>query len=401
MTYTAKELHEKVFEGTYKVYEVFKHFFGEENVDLQDVTPLDSFEMNYRELDVSTYTDEELLEQFNGWYGGTRPHIYVHWDTVTVTNEHDRSIVIQDLYAKITLASDGRIPYECHGFLLNRSTYTQEQWYSDYQHSHTPGINRRYPERFQSPCLGTGPIKGTIAELKNTNDEVEWMLFCQELSIYVTVESLTGHPHRYLEEIGASHARFYSDSFEVPDCYHNAVKDIVLLKSICGESSYTDFIEYYLRNGHLKFNFANGSFSVGMSYFNYMMDISNCFISFFNERYHDAILYNKCIRNEILETLLVKGNKFFTESKYTRDNINDLIGRKILTFKGRDVFLEIIGAHDEPERQTILSHILAMDILTNILKVVNYRYKNNYNEQLRAKHTKETTAPTSENVRYI
>ena len=67
------------------IYEVFKNFFGEPYVDIQ------------AKADSSYYL------------------IYVWWPHVTVTNEYDQSVSIQDLYAKIEINNEGRIPFEFSG----------------------------------------------------------------------------------------------------------------------------------------------------------------------------------------------------------------------------------------------------------------------------------------------
>ena len=56
-----------------RVYDIFKDFFGEENVDLQD---------NY---------------------------IIIHFPKVTVTNEHDRSIDITHLWVRVPVDTNGTI----------------------------------------------------------------------------------------------------------------------------------------------------------------------------------------------------------------------------------------------------------------------------------------------------
>lgn len=404
-TYTVQELHGKVFEGAYRTYGVFRDFFGEENVDLQDVTPLDTFEANCNELDTSALTDEGLLAQLRKLYGDARPCIYVHWDKVTVTNENDKSTEIRDLYAQVPITPEGTMPYESKGFKLNRSTYSQAEWAGNYMHSHCYGIPKDNVTKFVSPCLGTGPIRGTILELKRSGDEAEWMLFCQELDMYVTVESLAGKPYFYLEELGNPHTGPASGWM------HNGYRAVYShedrsnprtgsLSTACGDTFYGDFVEYYLRNGHLKFNYANNSFSVGMDYFTFMMDISNCFVRFFNERCHNEGAYNQLVTNQVLLHVTIEGNRFYRDGS---DYISPaaLQGKRVLTFKGKDILLHITGERKDRQCSVLLAHYLAMHILANILKVINYRYKNEYDEQRKSGGATESLAAPEENVRYL
>ena len=68
--------------------------------------------------------------------------------------------------------------------------------------SHVHGIPFNRFTDFKSPCLGSGPIKSTVATLALGYDEAIRQLFCLELDKYVRVESIAGIPYRYLEKIG-------------------------------------------------------------------------------------------------------------------------------------------------------------------------------------------------------
>lgn len=214
MQYTINELRQKLSTDVLNVYEVFKNYFGEENVDLQDIpdeervvdmiyacTDITNIETSFP-IEISDADYDSIASRFRS----AKPFILVHWPTVTVTNEYNRSITIKDLYAKIKLDCEGRIPTENRGFLLNRATYSVEQWVSSYMHSHIAQIPKDNLERFQEPCLGSGPIIDTINSLKaditEGFDEIRWMLFCEELSRYVTVESIAGVPYNHLENVG-------------------------------------------------------------------------------------------------------------------------------------------------------------------------------------------------------
>ncbi len=146
MQYTINQLYEHIYQTVYDIYDIFKGFFGERNVDLQKAE--ESFLKKSLELqvgdsgikveegdfDVPYEIPEALLARIEDMYSSRKSTIYVHWDNVTITNEHDKSVEIQDLYAKIEVTLEGRIPYENRGFLLNRATYTKEQFVSDYMH---------------------------------------------------------------------------------------------------------------------------------------------------------------------------------------------------------------------------------------------------------------------------
>jgi hypothetical protein len=72
------------------IYQVFKDYYKEENVDIQSY---------------NTYYD-----------------IIIHWDTITITNEYDEHVTIQDFYAKIKILASGRL---ANNPLFIRTTYTK------------------------------------------------------------------------------------------------------------------------------------------------------------------------------------------------------------------------------------------------------------------------------------
>ena len=167
MYYTIDELRNTLFKNVYDVHQVFKDFFGEEYVDLQNVPDdgqLLPLGVSLDKLSETNISDEHIAD-FKSRFEDHKFAIMVWWPKVTVTNENDRSVEIDDLYAKIEILMDGTIPYENTGFKLNRSTFSKAQYISGYLHSHVHQFTN-IPS-FSDPCLGTGPIKETIHSLKN------------------------------------------------------------------------------------------------------------------------------------------------------------------------------------------------------------------------------------------
>ena len=95
------------------IYQQFIDYYGEDKVDLQTYTPGTHH--------IDSYTNISRGDKL----------IFVHWPTVTVTNEYDESIDIWDLYSITVVTPSGHlkgVPY------FNRSTYDYIQWQSDYAH---------------------------------------------------------------------------------------------------------------------------------------------------------------------------------------------------------------------------------------------------------------------------
>lgn len=398
----------EAFKEVYQVYKVFQDFFGEDSVDLQDLPDDDVIALHFNAHDIPMREDGSCYEAngntFNSVirdFSNARPFILVCWPKVRVTNENDKSIVIQDLYAKIELDAKGYIPTEDRGFTLNRATYPMEQWVCSYLHSHICSIPKEHLDQFQNPCLGEGPIIQTInslrANISEGFDETKWMLFCHELSLYVTVESLTGIPYKYLENVHLNNTLSYHGKYD--ENYGRALEHFNEVFSLV---ELKEFILYYLHNGHLAINYQNEVFKVGMSYFDYMIDISNSFIEYFNTHFDNKSIAQKCFDCYVLYHSIASNGHFFDPgSSDTIPDVSQYVGKKVCTFKGRDVTLRIMEPSEEKsQKTTVLNHGLAMYILNNILKIINYRYTNEYNRQ-HCQGTAALPATTGQRVYYI
>lgn len=391
MQYTIKQLYDILHQNVFDIYAIFKNFFDEDKVDLQQEKNEEAFShdikaylyaWNVESNEQEEYEiDDRILQDLKSNLSDNRYFIYIWWPTVTVTNENDKYVIIQDLYAKVTIQLDGRIPYESNGFLLNRATYSQEQFLSDYMHSHINGIPKNNFREFKDPCLGTGPIGDTIMTLKNDPNEVSWMLFCQELSMYVTVESLDGVPWRKLEEIGVTRrtTEFINYTLER--------KSPSKFLQVFGLQHLKDFIKYYLQHGHLLVSYRNSRYICGMPYFDFMVDISNAFIGFYNEvlsKEEDKA--SLCFSKQLLNQVLAANGQFYI-SNTTTPVINYIAryqNKPVLTFKGKEICTNIIlNAQGEEEKHiTVLLHQdVAMYVLYKILDTINYKYNYVYNKR--------------------
>ena len=243
-----EELYNSLMDRPLRVLGIFNDFFGEDKVDMQGYWSLDKFKswMNIEPLStyipdgnivsmnmndwsmyktgsitdlpgdqvekvVNVLTNTTVKERignakFNGIF------ILVHFPHVRVTNEHDRFVDINHLWAKVKVSYNGTLN---GGFTLNRSEYTLLHIRSHYMHSHISSIPTRDFTQFQNPCTGSGPINGTISALNRDYDEDMWNMFCLELSKYVTVESVAGRPYHYLEKLGTSDMEAGIDSFKI------------------------------------------------------------------------------------------------------------------------------------------------------------------------------------------
>ena len=407
MEYTIDELRHKIFQKVYDVYEIFQNFFGEQYVDLQGIPDDESVvDAIYASTDIGNIesafpievSDEDFIA-ITARFSRLYPIILIWWPRVTVTNENDRSIKIQDLYAMVKVAINGTIPYEFRGFQLIRTTFPEVQYNSGYVHSHVPHFYGT--PSWENPCLGSGPINHTIADLRNDYEETLWMLFCQELSLYVTVESLRGGPYIRMETVGSG-----SEYMEYAG-YNFYSIDERTLGRYCGyidaelasfKKKIKKFILYYLKNGHLCFNFKNNSFTSGLPYFDYIIDVSNAFIEFFNKEGTEEER-NRLYNREFLKKVFISDGKFRRNERSYAADYTENEGREILTFKGEVKTLHIERDSESPvEESIIIAHEVAMFVLASILRIINYRYRNEYRKSIGGE---ETTSPTYKTVLYL
>lgn len=406
MEYTLDELKQQVFQQIRKnvneVYEVFQHHFKEDYVDIQQSS--DDLLIHYCHLwlENGKYNmDETAINTLKEYFNAV---IMVWWPQVKVTNENDKFVIINDLYAKIQINGYGCIPMEDHGFRLNRATYSDKQFDSGYLHSHVRGIPKSDFTQFMAPCLGDGPIKNTIVTLKTHNDPVEWMLFCEELSRYVTVESLAGVPYQKLENIG-KFTDYYATEYEHGRIgLNDLVRRLMAIPASGSDAKdidedsvgalLKDFTLYYLKHGHLVVSFQYGHFVPAMTPYRFMLDISNSFIEYYNKHLAPSWLKAEYLtdwRSSILKKVYSDGHRFYFKgnSGDSRDS-SSYAGAHVCTFKGEDITLKI--THDNTDNNTVLllDKKVAMLIFENILKIMNYRFKNNNGNN----NSETTTAST-------
>ena len=404
-----EELYNSLMDRPLRVLSIFNNFFGEDKVDMQGYWSLDKFKswMNIEPL--STYIPDGNIVSMNSndWsiyktrtitdLPGNQVEkvvnvltnttvkegigkikfdsifILVHFPHVRVTNEHDRFVDINHLWAKVRVLYNGTLS---GGFTLNRSEYTLLHIRSHYMHSHISSIPTSDFTKFQSPCTGSGPINGTISTLNRDYDEDMWNMFCLELSKYVTVESVAGRPYNYLEKLGTNGMEVGIDRFitYLSPNYHG---------SVFTSDKFREFVRYFINSKKLKFNYVNGSYSIGMSLIEFIVLISNEFIKWYNDQFNKEELTAKFVdlkRHNILrECIIDNGKIYYDKGRNNANNYAQYIGKKVCVFKGREITVDITDiAEVRNENKSIILDIqTALYILTTILKVLNYRYGRN------------------------
>lgn len=395
-----KELYDALIEYPLKIFEIFKDFFGEDKVDLQNVISFDQFkELPIDRFNSSVYGNmdkygilEDMLKN-SAYSNSVVPFILVHFPKVRVTNEDDKFIDITHLYARVDIRYDGTIN---DTFRLNRSEYTDVEMYCNYMHSHIQSIPIYDFSNFQWPCLGDGPIKQTIASLLIEYNEDLWNLFCLELDKYVQTESIAGTPYKYLESVTEfkpgtifrAIPRNYLSSNDVSFKYPEMIRA---------------FIKYLIDNNKLKFNFIGNYFTIVGEFKYNLILLSNLFIEWYNSTDNSQWNYDDLLDNGILVgAAMCEDNELRiinTTSLSTTCDYSKYIGEFVCYFKGKEVTINVIK--QKVNRGYIGILLLNKNIVTSIIgavvRLVNYKYNGNYKERTEC----EESTSDSTSIYYI
>lgn len=399
------ELYNLLMEKPRKILEIFNDFFGEDRVDMQGFMSIDEFKQSLSTKIISGYISKDILgmslEEWNTYKSCTiinlkeeildkvlevlcsnqvvtnignnlfkQGFILVHFPSVRITNEYDKYVDIKHLYAKINIYYNG----SGDGiFGLNRAEYSYLHISSNYMHSHVGSIPTHNFTVFQTPCTGRGPINSTLSNLAREYSEDLWRLFCLELDKYVQVESIEGVPYHRLEQLGTSRMTVHDNVYEVINSFLPTNGAFTLDKA-------KEFTKYFINTKKLKFNYKHNSYSIGMPFNEFIVLISNEFIKWYNAKFNRRECTNtleSLLRSGLLNKGIISGNKvYFKNSSIDTVSYANYVGKRICTFKGKDVRVVItdIEMLDDRNMSYLLNPKIALYLLARILNVINYRY---------------------------
>ena len=415
------ELHDSIMERPNQILQFFQDFFGEGRVEMQGFltedelyiylsgTPLGTFmewsnivdssayqDMNREDRDLvnlfwtaegannETVTSDSALAKYflpiikekiaNTMFNNL--FILIYFPTVRITNEYDKYVDIKELWLKV--------PFNWMGkgkgyFGVNRSNYPLNQFRHGYMHSHVSSIPISNFENFQTPCTGRGPINSSLSTLAIGYDEAIWQLLCLELDRYVRVESIDGVPHHRLENIPAPEMGDAKDKFSM-----QSLRGVIPWSGPFGREQFKLFIKYLLETKKIRFNYSNGSYGIGMSFIDTVVLISNEFISWYNTGYNKHtfnISYADLVSIGVINECIITNGKVYIPRAVRRNNGDDYqryVGKKICTFKGREITLTIDGILSSEEESLNRTRILNLQyieaIVCSMLRILNYGY---------------------------
>ena len=349
------------------VYDIFKDFFNEVRVDLQ----VNKEFKDYLEYLLEARDEDNLNEIFNYDLNSTLNtvkfkriyieippfFIFVHFPDITITNEHNDSINIKDLYARIPIYWNGTLN---HRFEMIVTTYTRTLFNAGYCHSHLHHLYGNKPI-FDTPCLGTGPLVETCNVLTSNFTEDNWRLFCVELSRYVTVESLLGTPYFRMTNISDKISNKLINIHKVSN-YILGHKELLI-----------ETIHNLVSKKLLNFKYVNGEYNFANSEAELIRIISNEFIAIYNDKFN---------KNEVNETLLQLVNrsfvikvKYYNNNYYTGHIVNKIPSDAVLfTFKGKEIKTIITDDITDIKETFILNPDKISYIATKLLEFININY---------------------------
>ena len=355
-----------------KILQVFTEYFSEILVD----SSLDSYEKIVQRLDIldieNTYKNEGLpwlITMCNNTVN-SQLNVIIRFPHVTVTNEHNNSIDITELYAKVNIDCSF-----CNNVRLKmmRTEYSIEQWISGYSHSHLSGLCRTN-EDWKSPCLGSGPLNATINKVSTPDIPLEerleyFGLFCYELDKYVKVESIEGIPYIRLESVGLGGSKTtLGNNVEEWYSFRGTTKAIL-----------EDFYKYFISEYDFKFSYINGQYIVGESLLKLLMEMSQHFAIWYNKEGYSK--YKKSLSDlsvDILVKYNIRNGQLYIENRCINQADIDTINaenREMLVFKGKPVTLRIYGNAESSNELYLLNAIIFDLFYTRILTIINYEYR--------------------------
>ena len=380
------------------IYNIFCDVFGEDMVDIVGIKPLENVILHFSGSRTADVTYSEL---FN--YLGNSFHILVHFPHTIIENENGGRVEANHLWAKVPLLLQSSVleprepsQLEClfqSTFQLTRSEYQMSHLRADYMHSHCPGVPWNSNEVWMKCCLGTGPIKNTIASLCTAYDEDLWNLFCFELAAYVKTESLLGGPYRKLGKIipnAQLQIRYEESLNKLIHCTHYETNERVARMM-------ADFTEYFITNYELPITVTNNTYSLGASYFDLCMLFSKAFINWFNSQrnpWNTVFNSNNLTSYGVILQVKVEENKIYKVVRGSNRGVysdleirSRMSGKRLFKFKGQDIVVNIINEESEDNHLCyILNPSILGYIITNILRFVNYLYGN---DKTKARYTVE------------
>ena len=329
--------------------------FGEPFIDVHRYEPIEvnpDYDSRLRSLLQSSQPEEERVRTVLNYIERCTPFwsIVIKFPHEVVFNEYGNKVDIYDFFVRVIIKKNGNY----YGIQAIKATFTEDQLYSGYVHSHCPHLNRSLTgiKEWKSMCFGSGPILQTMRAMQYDGfDAGLWIAFASELRQWVRTESTDGGPYFRLASISQSYTKVINAVPKKPT--ENEMPWVMALT------------RSYIRAKRIKIGFLANRFYLGTSFVDWLMDFS---------KYASAWGTKNNITIPVQDTL-VRDGQICEKSSDRSTNFNNLVGQPVLTFKGEDVKLKVIKG-TPVEHFKLFPYQLGLYIITTILDTLN-TYANN------------------------
>lgn len=254
-------------------------------------------------------------------------NIVIHYPELLLKNTSGKERLLRDIFVNLVF---GSYHVELYGI---RTTYTEEEAYSGYNHSHLSGFN----SGFENFCLGRGPLASSRANQITSKEKATEFLI--NLRTYLQYESTRTRPYKYISDIIPINWSVVS-----PPVLYNISK----CENLCNNVENIERYVYWDSGRyHLKIN---ASFIAELNKANDKLKYKH---QFFNK---DGVIYQKLVSSEKIKN---------------SSRIKDLEQRKPIWFNGREIPYKIIKENDVDESSLVLGFTL--NELKNIKNYVEHK----------------------------
>lgn len=213
-----------------------------------------------------------------------------------------------------------------------------------------------------------------------------WKLFCIEIEKYVSTESLSGGPYRYMSSMDNNG---YKKAFEKQ--LNNILYTDVFIKFGDNDEENDkfkkmtiDFLRYFVTNSRVPISFSDLSYCLGEDFFNFYTSISKEFIKWYNDKnnpWNTKLSFSFMIEKGYLTHCTIDNNIIyrlyhFTSSIPIETLISNFQNRPMFKFKDKIIYSSIDEDDDKDDNSCyLLDSFLADFIITQILKFIKITFK--------------------------
>ena len=285
--------------------------------------------------------------------------ITVRFPHIVIENENGNTHDIYDLFMRVRINAYGLIFGDLQ---MARQTFSRDEIISGYLHSHYPSFkNQDSIVQFLNPCLGRGPIVGTLKTLKKVSSRFAWELMCCELGKYVRVESLSGGPYIRMSAIssnGGSREKewnFGCGPVSLP--YYKPAKQ---------------YAAWLLSKNLLKFRYVGGRIDFTLNDYELEILFTKHFKEFWKDTYQKE---SPGSSGAFIERVVDTGNSFLNNTSSSGKNVPSTFnGAPLFKFKGEDLKLRVLNMGTTIRKVKVLNRQMCSKMASDICFTINYYY---------------------------